>query len=280
LNRASARGQSLVELALIAPIVIVLAMAAWDGGGVLREQVVLQQAARDGARAAATAYAPGASQSFVAGAVLASAADLPGLSATPGYLSITYPDAQSVTVRVQYAHALITPILRQLWSGGTLTLVASATFYLPQMTPVPATTVPSTPIPTATATPPATATPTPTATATPTLTATPGLTTCSLDVTIPPLANNATYTVTVQLNAPSYIDATWNVGNDKQNIAVSILSESTTLATNRDNTATSVEVRTPQASLTGGFQVQFLKQGVSIDYSTQGIIRYIGRACP
>ena len=44
------RGQSLVELALVAPILILLAMSVWDGGSVLREQVVLQQAARDGER--------------------------------------------------------------------------------------------------------------------------------------------------------------------------------------------------------------------------------------
>ena len=68
-GRARGPGQSLVELALVAPIVIMLAMLAWDGGSVLREQVVLQQAARDGARVAATAYTPGAPQSLVTDAV-------------------------------------------------------------------------------------------------------------------------------------------------------------------------------------------------------------------
>ena len=166
--------QSLVEFALIAPIIILLAMATWDGGSVLREQVVLQQAARDGARVAATSYG-GATSSIVQDAVLASAADLPSLRNTPSYFTLS-SDSQSVTVRLAYAHALITPVLRQLWGGGTLTLSASATFYLPKQTPVPAVITPSTPVPTATPTPTLTPTPTPppaaTATSTPTVTPT------------------------------------------------------------------------------------------------------------
>jgi Flp pilus assembly protein TadG len=179
-----ARGQSLVELALIAPVLILLSMAAWDGGSVLREQVVLQQAARDGARAAATIYGPTVASGTVTSAVLASAHDLPALSATPGYLSITYPDTQSVQVRLTYGHGLITPVLRQLWGNGsgTLLLQATATFYLPQLTPVPATVVIPTPTmtptiaPTSTPSPtpaPATSTPTQTLTPTPTLTPSP-----------------------------------------------------------------------------------------------------------
>ena len=73
-----ARGQSLVELALVAPILILLAMAVWDGGSVLREQVVLQQAARDGARVAATGYGTSVLDSVVSDAVAVSARDLPG----------------------------------------------------------------------------------------------------------------------------------------------------------------------------------------------------------
>src|SRR6266851_9005131 len=140
-NARRARGQSLVEVALVAPILILLAMSVWDGGSVLREQVVLQQAARDGARVAATGYGTAVLDTVVANAVIASARDLPGLSSTPGYVAISYPDPQSVHVRVTYVHSLITPVLRQVWAGGsgTINLQASATFFLPRLTPVPAT---------------------------------------------------------------------------------------------------------------------------------------------
>jgi len=71
---------------------------------------------RDGARAGATAYG-GAQPSIIQDAVLASATDLPALANTSGYLRVT-SDSQSITVHVQYSHVLITPVLRQLWSGG------------------------------------------------------------------------------------------------------------------------------------------------------------------
>ena len=154
---ARARAQALVEFALVAPILIMLAMLVWDGGSVLRDQVILQQAARDGARVAATAYAStvfpacGPAISPVAEAVKASAVDLPGLSST-----VCYPDSQTVHMQVLYVHVLITPILRGIWgdSQGLLTLQANATFYL---APAPASVVPAPPTPTVTPTPTPTA---------------------------------------------------------------------------------------------------------------------------
>jgi len=185
-----------VELALVAPILILLAMAAWDGGSVLREQVVLQQAARDGARVAATGYGSAVLDTIVSDAVLASAADLPALRNTPGFLTITR-DPQSVRVQLRSAHALITPILRNLWGGGqgTITLGASATFYLAQLTPVPSPVVLSTPIS--------------------------GLRNpCSLYPTsqsIQALDNNTGYWCTLRITVPSYIGANWQDNGDPNN---------------------------------------------------------------
>jgi hypothetical protein len=306
----SRRAQSLVEFALIAPVVILLAMAAWDGGSVLREQVVLQQAARDGARAAATAYGPGAPLLVVQDAVLASAADLPGLTSTPGYLSLSYPDAQSVNVRLQYAHALITPVLRQLWGGGqgTVTLSASATFYLPQLTPVPATIVPSTPIPTATATPTQTpiptVTPTPTRTAipspTPTATPTPGSSICARNFAVPPLENNSGYYATLQLTVPSVIAAGWTInesegglielsiyaGNPFAGVSnptpTSYVPAQQPLFSNSANANSSSVVSVtslPQLEPAGTYSVFFFKQGVSLSQPSTGVIGYQSGTC-
>ena len=228
------RGQSLVEFALVAPILIMLAMAVWDGGSALREQVVLEQAARDGARAGATAYG-GAQQGIIQDAVLASAADLPALSNSPNYLSVT-SSGQSVTVRVQYAHALITPVVRQLWSGGrgTLMLSASATFYVPQMTPTPGAVVPSTPIPSSTPTPTFTPTNTPVPFATATRTPLPATPTMTPTITptptpllpnacipnaqsLPALANDTGYWCTLRITTPSLILANWQDNYDPNN---------------------------------------------------------------
>jgi TadE-like protein len=296
------RGQSLVELALVAPILILLAMAAWDGGSALREQVVLQQAARDGARVAATAYGAGLPSSTVTNAVLASARDLSALSSTPGYLTVSYPDAQSVRVQLRYAHPLVTPVLRQLWGGGTLMLQASATFYVPQLTPVPAT-LPPTPTPTPSPTPNATATviatltPTPTPTPTPTVTPTPTppITTCQVPVSIPALNNNSGYWVVIQVNVPSYIDVSWTLGS-RDNIELDVYTNTPTnpfagqpnpttitpppgeLVGDRANTDR-LEVRTTQSNLTGSFTVYFYKQGAGLP-ATTGTFEYQSRTCP
>ena len=307
LNR---RGQSLVEFALIAPVLILLAMGAWDGGSVLREQVVLQQAARDGARAAATAYGPGASLAIVQDAVLASAADLPALRNTTGYLSLTYPDAQSVSVRLQYAHSLITPLLRQLWGGGqgTVMLSASAQFYLPQLTPVPATIVASTPIPTATPTPTATPmptvtptlTPTPSPSATPTATSTPGVAACVRDIDIPPLDNNSGYYVTLQLTTSSVIAAGWTIsesvggqielsiyaGNPFAGVSdptpVNFSPSQTPLFTssaNSNNTSAVGVTSFPQEEPSGTYSVFFFKRGTSLSQSSDGGVGYQSGNC-
>ncbi|HEY0581748.1 MAG TPA: hypothetical protein VGE94_06160, partial [Chloroflexota bacterium] len=201
----------------------------------LREQVVLQQAARAGARVAATGYGTSVASSVVSNAVLASAGDLPALSSTPGYVTISYPDAQSVRVQVRYDHALITPVLRQVWGNGTgiVALQASATFYAPQLTPVPATVVPSTATPTPvppTATPvPPTATPVP-PTATPIVpTATPTISRlCTPSPSIqllPALPTGYGFWCTLTVTTTSYVMVQWDDQADPNN-AIGVYSTS------------------------------------------------------
>ncbi len=222
-------GQALVELALIAPVLIVLAMVVWDGGGALREQVVLQQAARDGARVAATGIgSAGVSSSVVCNAVLASARDLPNLTCSAS--NVTYPDASTVTVALSYSHALFTPVVRQVWGGsqGTLTLRADSSFYVATATQTPLTVVLSTPLPTSTPVPtptsmPPTATPTPvppTATPvppTPTATQVGHFTCGSLwdFVNIPALARRTGYYVVFTVPATRYVVLTWWTGSQQ-----------------------------------------------------------------
>lgn len=216
------RAQSLVEFALIAPVVILLAMAAWDGGGVLRDQVILDQAARDGARVAAMYYASTLQTTSVCAAVSTSAADLGSVSC--GATNITYPanPPGSVQVQLSWSHALFTPVLRQLWSGGqgTITMHASATFFLPAQTQVPNTVVPSTATPTPTPTP----TPRPTATPSPTATAVPQFT-CSDNntfLTVNSLAPGTGEAVPFSVVANDTISATWFVPQGTSGLQLTI----------------------------------------------------------
>jgi Flp pilus assembly protein TadG len=59
------RGQSTVELALALPAVLVLALAVVQVGLVVRDQVRVTHAAREGARAAAVSPEPGAARRAV-----------------------------------------------------------------------------------------------------------------------------------------------------------------------------------------------------------------------
>ena len=111
------RGQALVETALVAPIVLLLMLAMIDGGMVLRDQVSLQEAARQGARIAATEYSPNVTASQISAAVVA-ATDLQVVN-NPTNIVVTSDSSGNVTVRVLYQHELWTPVMRRLWGGGT-----------------------------------------------------------------------------------------------------------------------------------------------------------------
>jgi hypothetical protein len=302
------RGQSLVELALIAPIVIVLAMAAWDGGSLLREQIVLEQAARDGARVAATAYGATVTTATIQAAVLASAGDLPALSTTPGFLTVAYPNGTSVQVSLRYSHALVTPVLRQLWGGGAVTLQSSAVFYLPHLTPVPVVVTPSTATPTPTPTPTRTPTPalTPTATAThtatPTLTPTPSptptatpppVTICSRSFTIPPMSNNLGYWITFEVTTTTPIAALWELNsNGSNNIEVDIYAGTPfsganpntsspppgEIAGKRDNNDHVLVISGSRAP--GTYTAYFFDRGSRLDEDSEATISYLSAPCP
>jgi hypothetical protein len=271
-------------------------MLAWDSGGVLREQVILQQAARDGARVAATAYSPGAAVGTVQQAVLDSARDLPGLSGTPGFMTLSYPDGGlSVQVVLVYDHALSTPVLRNLWggAGGTVRLQASATFFVPQLTAVPAAVVTSTPIPTPTPVPaatntptsiPPTNTPTPTLSPTPTVTPTPTLTPIPplhCTITVPPLSGDNGYIVLIQTNATNTIKITWTMRfGEPEAIDVYVVSwPGFQLVGSSSANAPSVSVTTPPVA-PGYYVIDFYKRTSDLPWSTSATIDFMGANCP
>ena len=110
--------------------------------------------------------------------------------------------------------------------------------------------------------------------------------------------NNSGYWFVVQLNVPSYLDATWTMPDGgKENIELFIYSNSPTnpfagqpdptsfsppsgeLISDTGNT-NSLEVRTPQSNLTGSFTVYFFKRGSSLSTPTDAVLEYQSRQCP
>jgi Flp pilus assembly protein TadG len=136
------RGQALVELALILPVLILLVMGTIDFGRALDTYIAMVGAAGEGARTGAD---PNATYDQIKNAVISEAStDLPGLTAAditicdidsagnqrcsssmPARTGIQPGGVMSVKVTVKYRFRPVTPFINRLF-GGTWTLSASA----------------------------------------------------------------------------------------------------------------------------------------------------------
>jgi Flp pilus assembly protein TadG len=111
------RGASLVEFAMVAPLLVVLLFAIVDFGRAFQTWITLTNAAREGARLGAT----GADADAIRSRVKTTA---PGLGLTDGNISVSYPNGQStgnsVVVTVNHNLTLITPL------GSLISLLGSS----------------------------------------------------------------------------------------------------------------------------------------------------------
>ena len=118
------RGQSLVEFALIMPVLAVLLMGVFDFGTAVYAYSVVNSSAREGARfAIAHLNDPGAVICRVEESAI-------GLNLDDLQVMMSYPDASSVRVQVSYTFRPITPLIANLISeDGVLVISSSATMY-------------------------------------------------------------------------------------------------------------------------------------------------------
>ncbi|MGH9183312.1 MAG: TadE family protein [Acidimicrobiales bacterium] len=113
------RGQAAVEVALVLPLITVLALALLQVAVVVRDQVLVTHAAREGAREAAVSSAPGAArQAALAGARLVPARLRVEVSGRDG-------PGSRVRVVARYSAPTDLPVVGAL--VGDVTLTASAT---------------------------------------------------------------------------------------------------------------------------------------------------------
>lgn len=182
LRRDRTRGQALVELALITPLMIVLLAAAIDLGRLFYSGITVTNAAREGALEGSynpTSFQAGqpcnattnrvmcravneASGSFVKVAV----ADV-SMTCTPACMTGL---GNKVHVQVVGHFSLLTPLLSVFMGGEDVTLTATASAQI--ITP-PVTGIPSTPMPTPSPTPTDTPTPSPSGSVDPSASPTP-----------------------------------------------------------------------------------------------------------
>jgi Flp pilus assembly protein TadG len=124
------RGQGTVELALIAPVLILLAFGALDLGRVFTLQIALVNAAREGARfcalhpTAPNDPAPRVNAELGAHASALSASSVPACTVTFDTTDPTAPVRASVSLQAYFVP--ITPLVGAL-AGSPLSIGASAT---------------------------------------------------------------------------------------------------------------------------------------------------------
>ncbi len=125
------RGQSLVEFALVLPLLLIMVFGIIDFGMGLRSYISLSSATREGARFAAVGNPAGAYPTDCDGSTSTSAIGrvcvaMEGLDLSDVQtVSVTYPNGQApgneVLVTAEYTYNFITPLgdLMGFFSGGT-----------------------------------------------------------------------------------------------------------------------------------------------------------------
>jgi TadE-like protein len=117
----SERGTAAVEFALVLPLVLVVALALVQTGLLVRDRLLVEAAARAGARAAAIQEDPSAIRS----AALAAAPSLEGGAVELG-VTRTGVRGEPVTVSVRYVASVRVPFVGWLF-GGSVGMTTSTT---------------------------------------------------------------------------------------------------------------------------------------------------------
>jgi Flp pilus assembly protein TadG len=121
-RHAAGRGQALVELALVLPLLLVLLMGVVDVGRIVFMQIALRDAAQEGATYAAFESVPAST----VGNRVRTSSNAPEVTAAAVTIACTVaPAPGTVTVTVSYDLPLITPLAQVL--GATFPLSASST---------------------------------------------------------------------------------------------------------------------------------------------------------
>ncbi len=155
-RRPRSRGQSIVELALILPVLMLLVAATLDLGRMFYSQVTITNAAREGAYEAAynpTSFSPNASCNAADNRIMCRVlSEAKGSFVVVQKADVAVACAPScatgignkVTVTVQGHFALITPLMAPFFGGSNVTLTSSASAQIITPPPIVAAVVPPT----------------------------------------------------------------------------------------------------------------------------------------
>ncbi len=124
-ERTGTRGQSIVEFALLLPVLLFLLMGLLDVGRAFYVQVTLEDMAAEGATYASI-------RPYDAQGIWQRAAEASGgmITISPSDVEVEYPPVlyvgAPITVTVWYSFRFLTPIMEPMLPGGVLRLRGSA----------------------------------------------------------------------------------------------------------------------------------------------------------
>jgi Flp pilus assembly protein TadG len=123
-GKRAARGQGLVEFALILPVLLLIMLAILDFGRAIYAYSVVSNCAREGARYASVA------PDDTAG--ILNTARGAGIALDPAQLSVvvSQPTSDTVRVSVRYSFALITPFVASATGRSPIVLTSASTMYI------------------------------------------------------------------------------------------------------------------------------------------------------
>ncbi len=123
-QKTGSKGQSLVETAIIIPIILLLVFGVIDFGLIFNNYILITNASREGARKASI----GGTDSEVIQVVknMTSTLELSDMTinVTPSYSTRNY--GVQVKVEIKYKARLITPIINRFFPGGVANLRAES----------------------------------------------------------------------------------------------------------------------------------------------------------
>jgi Flp pilus assembly protein TadG len=147
-SRRRRPGQSLVEFALILPVLLLIFMGIVDFGRVIYAYNSVSNAAREGARIGIVDQRTGAGGAYLAAIEAANQATALGLDPrNPSQVLVTFPDPTPthtcpivsvgcpISVRVQYQFTAITPIIGRIIGPITVGSTAELPVERVQLTP-------------------------------------------------------------------------------------------------------------------------------------------------
>ena len=119
-------GQSIVETAIVLPVVILLLVAIVDAGRVFHSWLIVTNAAREGARAASAQQPIDTVEARIEAATSGWVCAV-DIACDP--VNIQGASGESVSISVSREVTLLTPIMSAFW-GGVVTLTGDATMQL------------------------------------------------------------------------------------------------------------------------------------------------------